>query len=549
MSKVKCFLRCIGASHPDIPLPHGSEVVLGRGKVTKIKDSRCSREQVKLVSDCEAYTVNITQVGINSTSVGGGVVGVGKMVVARHKTQVEILSGQFEHQVLFNPPPSEKELGRSGGKETMVREEEENKKRKASNEEVVKVVKKQKVFNNGAHDVPWFDSSEGKILKEEKDGIEWREVGEGKMLVRFDRKVEAQEKIAAFDIDGTLITTMSGKVFPTDINDWKILHSEVPGKLKKLIAEGYKLVFITNQAGIAKGKMSVEQFQTKIANILGRLGVPAMVFVSVSDKGFYRKPRPGIWEWLELRGNKGVRVDRENSFYCGDAAGRPADHLPGRKKDFSCSDRLLAANLGLKFLTPEEMFLNHKPSNKFNTPFHPKDLPRTSLYDPPDSKLVLPTQFLALLVGIQGSGKSKVARDMEEKGVVVASNDRTGGKEKTLRLVEQSLSQGKSVVVDNTHVDREARKPYISLGVKFGVVVRGLMMTTSHDHARHNNLFRELTDPEHTRIKEPLFNQYRSKFSPPVLEEGFNEIIKVHCVPSFPNQDLETLYLMYLLEK
>ena len=28
------------ASHPDIPLPHGVEVVVGRGKITKIKDSR-----------------------------------------------------------------------------------------------------------------------------------------------------------------------------------------------------------------------------------------------------------------------------------------------------------------------------------------------------------------------------------------------------------------------------------------------------------------------------------------------------------------------------
>ena len=99
--------------------------------------------------------------------------------------------------------------------------------------------------------------------------------------------------------------------------------------------------------------------------------------------------------------------------------------------------------------------------------------------EPADSKLVLPTPFLALLVGIQGSGKS-----MEEKGVVVASNDRTGGKEKTLRVVEKSLSEGKSVVVDNTHVDREARKQYIALGVKFGVMVRGLVMTTTHDHAR-----------------------------------------------------------------
>jgi len=379
--------------------------------------------------------------------------------------------------------------------------------------------------------------------------VEWREVGEGKMLVRFDAKVEGREKIAAFDIDGTLITTMSGRVFPTDINDWKILYTEVPGRLKKLSAEGYKLVFITNQAGIAKGKIAVPDFQKKISNILCRLGVSAMVFVSVSDSGFYRKPRPGIWSWLELRGNDGVVVDREKSFYCGDAAGRLAGHLPGRKKDFSCSDRLLASNLGIKFFTPEELFLNHKPTKEFTTPFHPNTLPSTPLLEPPHSELIPATPFLALLVGIQGSGKSQVARRMEDKGVVVASNDRTGGKEKTLRLVEESLSQGRSVVVDNTHVDREARKSYIALGNKFGVVVRGLVMTTTHDHARHNNLFRELTDPEHTRIKEPLFNQYRARFSPPAVEEGFKEIIRVNCVPDFPSPALLDLYHLYLLEK
>ena len=176
-----------------------------------------------------------------------------------------------------------------------------------------------------------------------------------------------------------------------------------------------------------KGKLTVEQFQTKMSKLLARLGVSTTVFASISDVGYYRKPRTGIWEWMELRGNQGVGVDREKSCYCGDAAGRLVGHLPGRKKDFSCSDRLLATNLGVNFFTPEELFLGHKPSKQYNTPFHSNSLLSCPLLEPADSKLVIPTPFLALLVGIQGSGKS-----MEEKGVVVASNDRTGGKEKTL---------------------------------------------------------------------------------------------------------------------
>ena len=123
--------------------------------------------------------------------------------------------------------------------------------------------------------------------------------------------------------------------------------------MKKLVEDGYKLVLITNQAGIAKGKLTIQQFSGKVTRILARLGVSATVFVSTADTGYFRKPRPGIWEWLEARGNSDVSVSRDESFYCGDAAGREAGFAPGKKKDFSCSDRLFADNVGVKFLTPE----------------------------------------------------------------------------------------------------------------------------------------------------------------------------------------------------
>ena len=49
-------------------------------------------------------------------------------------------------------------------------------------------------------------------------------------------------KIASFDMDGTLITTASGRVFARDRDDWKIAFAEVPGRLKELAnREGYKV--------------------------------------------------------------------------------------------------------------------------------------------------------------------------------------------------------------------------------------------------------------------------------------------------------------------
>lgn len=53
-------------------------------------------------------------------------------------------------------------------------------------------------------------------------------------------------------MDSTLIVTQSGKVFAQNYNDWKIMFSEVPGKLKSLHAEGHKIVLFTNQAGIGE---------------------------------------------------------------------------------------------------------------------------------------------------------------------------------------------------------------------------------------------------------------------------------------------------------
>lgn len=187
--------------------------------------------------------------------------------------------------------------------------------------------------------------------------------------------------------DGTLIKTKSGKVFPTNCQDWQLLYDSIPSDFKKLHSDGFKIVIFTNQKGIHAGKVDRNEFRKKIEAIVGKLGIPVQAFVSVAG-GHYRKPCVGMWNELKLR-NDEVEINEKESIFVGDAAGRIKTtvrvnrfnfHLililqSRPKKDHSYADRFFAANVGVKFQTPEEFFGKSKVDEPWGPPnFDPKNL-------------------------------------------------------------------------------------------------------------------------------------------------------------------------------
>lgn len=169
-------------------------------------------------------------------------------------------------------------------------------------------------------------------------------------------------KVIFADLNGTLINTMSGELFPAGI--WDIRpNMEVWEKLRvwsltDQLSAKY-LFFITNEGGIEKGFTSNAAFFRKLDFIASSLREFLSYRVTVdfeyypfNDYGPYRKPNCGMLQAIISR-YKGLRqsVKAEHILMIGDASG-----LPGQ---FSDSDKRCAANAGISYLDVSE-FINFK---------------------------------------------------------------------------------------------------------------------------------------------------------------------------------------------
>lgn len=184
-------------------------------------------------------------------------------------------------------------------------------------------------------------------------------------------------KIAAFDLDDTLINTKSGQKFARGIDDWRWWTSSnnnqlnVKEELKKLAEEKYIIVIFTNQGGVVATNTSKSymSFTGRLNNIFKDLytdGELSEIFLYASpkkpsnktqkirassdeDHAMMRKPNIGMWsELVHYLEEKGYVIDMKESFFVGDAAGRP--------KDFLDSDKMFAKNANLQFKIPEDFF-------------------------------------------------------------------------------------------------------------------------------------------------------------------------------------------------
>lgn len=154
------------------------------------------------------------------------------------------------------------------------------------------------------------------------------------------------------DLDGTLIKTKSGKIFPEDCNDWQI-RTEVIEAIRAYAPTTIHI--ISNQGGIEKGFVKHHEFINKILDITvvmkDELGIPGSFdYCQYNDPDNpYRKPNPGmITQYLQDKS-----VSSRHCLMIGDASG-----LPGQ---FSDSDLQCAKNAHVKYQDVDDFVRQYNP--------------------------------------------------------------------------------------------------------------------------------------------------------------------------------------------
>eukprot|EP01135_Chromosphaera_perkinsii_P007450 Nk52_evm2s859 gene=Nk52_evmTU2s859 len=154
----------------------------------------------------------------------------------------------------------------------------------------------------------------------------------------------------------------------------------------------------------------------------------------------------------------------------------------------------------------------------------------------------IPNCELVMLVGFPGSGKSTVYRKFfANRGYAHVNQDRLKTKKKCVTECKTLLSEGKSVVIDNTNPSDDTRKEYLNLCRQFAIPARCIHLSIPRSLAFQNNIYRHLTSVakygEAESVKKvPMLAYfiYEKRFVPPTKEEGFCSVVSVEILKHRP---------------
>ena len=344
-----------------------------------------------------------------------------------------------------------------------------------------------------------------------------------------------------------------------DARDWKFNHPSVPKRICELFENVSDAIFVifSNQLNLNSKISERAVFETKIDSVISKIGIASkcpVICLFATKRDEFRKPCTGMWRILEnnFLAKSNCKILTEESFYVGDAAGRQASWKPGRSADWSSVDHKFAINAGLKFYTPEEFFLKEESVNCYDLGRNPKSVAVEVSTDDFTSTIVkehfdnVDSAIMVIAIGSPASGKSSFyQRHLKKRNFVHVNRDTLKSIPKCVSLVKTSLVNNQSVYIDNTHPTRESRGIFISIAKELKIPVKCLQFTADEWLCKHLDIYRSITKKMDT-LPAVAFNIFRSKYQPPVIDEGFKNIIQIQFDASFSSDDDLDLFHSYL---
>ena len=190
--------------------------------------------------------------------------------------------------------------------------------------------------------------------------------------------------------------------------------------------------------------------------------------------------------------NGGVKVQPESSFFTGDADGTGENARDQQQQEYQVEgvDKAFAENVGIAFFTPDKFFGKSNADRRkiISTIGVPPILPKKVI----TTRCALLGGYLSapvllISIGVQGSGKTTLSKYLTggdsdmwcHCSQDTISNGKPGKREAVEAAVISALREGKNVVVDRMHLDKEQRAHFVNIGNNCNVPVHALVLVAS----------------------------------------------------------------------
>jgi bifunctional polynucleotide phosphatase/kinase len=344
--------------------------------------------------------------------------------------------------------------------------------------------------------------------------------------------IKNNDKVYLFDLDNTLITTLSGKVFPVDEYDWKFIYNSVEDKINSLSKNHNTIGIITNQMGL-RNNFLIKKWIFKMNNILKKISIN-FVFVALKNDG-YRKP---LIKSLDVFANNGIIIENYKSkYYIGDACGRPLDHTD--------TDLKFALNAKLRFRTPEKFFVSKTDNNQELFITYPEldyyTIEKFVMITNNIIKLVNNNEkVLIMMIGFPACGKSYLRNLLLEKinnqdNIYYFNNDDIKDNIVNTRLcitISNCLDKNK-LINDNTNLSVKSRKIFLDKFSNYFTI--GIFFDYNMEISQYLNYYRMYYHNK-PLINKMIYNKLNKDFVKP-NKNDFNKYFVINKIfPSFKSK-------------